>query len=117
MYQALTRDASENCIGHWYEAYPTLNRAVDGKYFTFELMPNGSEDGEHLVENLKAKAERITVRTSFRHDFSSDSYVAAFGNLYKIDRIGIDRSAMRGIAVSRVKYTLYLIQCSNPLGL
>lgn len=117
MYQALTRDPNENCIGYWYCAYPTLNRAVDAKYFTFELLPNASEEGEHLVENLKTSSERITVRTSFRYDFSSDSYVAAFGNLYKIERIGIDRKLPRGVAVPRSKYTLYLIQCSNPLGL
>ena len=117
MYQALTRDPGETCIGHWYSSYPTLNHAVDGKYLTFELLPDGSENGEHLVENLKTRSERITVRTSFRYDFSSDSYIAALGNLYKIERIGVERKLFRGINVPRVKYTLYLIQCSNPLGL
>ncbi len=117
MYQALTRDPNENCIGYWYDAYPTLNRAVDAKYLTFELLPGGSEEGEHLVENLKSRSERISIRTSFRYDFSSDSYISALGNLYKIERIGVERKLLRGVSVPRVKYTLHLLQCSNPLGL
>ena len=117
MYQSLTRDPNETCAGHWYRSYPTIENTTKGEYFTFELLPDGIRESAHLVDNLKATDERIIVRTSFRYDFSADSYVAAFGNLYKIDRINVERKIQRGVAVPRVKYALHLIQCANPLSL
>lgn len=117
MYQALIRDANENCIGNWYNKYPTIQQPVQAQQFTFEFIGDGSDESTHLIDNLKADLERMQIRTSFRYEWRSESYVAALGNLYKIERIGIERKMKRGVALPRVRYTLYLVRCSNPLGL
>ncbi|MBQ8357875.1 MAG: hypothetical protein IJX39_08740 [Clostridia bacterium] len=118
MFQALTPNQNENCVGRWYKKYPTLENSALGEFFRFELLPDESREDVHLVDNLKADDERMSVRTSYRHDFNGDQYVAAFGNLYKIERVSRERKFPRGVAVPRITCTLHLIRCaSNPLGL
>ena len=118
MFRALTRNSSETCAGYWYEKYPTLENSTKGEFFRFELLADETIDSTHLVENLKAEDERIAIRTEFRHDFQADQYIAAFGELYKIERVNRTRIILRGVAVPRVLYTLHLIRCAaNPLGL
>lgn len=117
MYQALTRNASETCEGNWYERYPTLENQAEGTFFTFELLPGDSNEEVHVIDNLINHDERIRIRTSFRLPFAADTYVAAFGNMYKVVRVDTDRKMMRGVLVPRVEHILSLIQCSNPLNL
>ena len=117
MYQALTRNTNETCAGNWYEKYPTLENQAEGVFFTFELLPGDSEEEAHVIDNLKNRDERIRVRTSFRLPFASETYVAAFGNMYKITRVDTDRKIMRGVLVPRLEHTLSLIRCANPLNL
>ena len=117
MYKALLREPSETCTGKWYKEYPTLENRARGMFFRFELLPGQSEESAHLVDNLKASDERMSIKTSWRFPFAADTYVAAFGNLYKVERVSAERKIQRGVAPHRVAYTLSLIRCSNPLGL
>ena len=117
MYKALIREPNEVCNGKWFEKYPTLENRARGEFFQFELLPGQTEESTHLVDNLKASDERMSIKTSWRFPFAAETYVAAFGNLYKIERVGTERKIRRGIAFHRVTYTLYLVRCSNPLGL
>ena len=117
MYQVLTRNTNETCAGNWYERYPTPENQAEGVFFTFELMPGDTNEEVHVIDNLMNHDERIRVRTSFRLPFAADTYVAAFGNMYKVVRVDTDRKMMRGVLVPRVEHILSLIQCSNPLNL
>ena len=118
MYQALTRDPAEVCGGNWYREYPTLENAASAQYFTFEVLGDVSREETHLVNNLKADEERMSISTSFRHPFAGEQYVAALGSLWKIERVNTVRTYKRGVVIPTVKTTLHLIRCaSNPLNL
>ena len=118
MFQALTGNPRATCTGNWYEVYPTLENRAAPHYFKFELLPMDSQECAHLVENLKTDDERMVIKTDYRHGFACDTFVAAFGNLYKIDRYTRERVMPRGVSVPRISYTLYLVKlASNPLEL
>lgn len=118
MYSALVKNPNETCAGMWYAVQPTLANRAEGKFFEFELLADETNENVHLVENLKGEEERMSISTSWRYPFSAEQYVTAFGEMYKIERIGKSRSYPRGIAVPRVTTVLYLVRCaSNPLGL
>ena len=117
MYQVLTRNTNETCSGRWYRAYPTLENQAVCEYFTFELLPEDTSEEVHVIDNLMNHDERIRIRTSFRLPFAPDTYIAAFGNMYKVVRLDTERKMMRGVLVPRVEHTLSLIKCANPLNL
>ena len=118
MFQSLIKNPREVCVGRWYVKYPTLQNSVTGKRFDFELLGDETNEHAHMIDNLKCEEEHISIRTSWRFDFASDHYVAAFGNLYKIERITRTRQISRGVAIPRISSTLFLIRCaSNPLDL
>lgn len=118
MYQALTRDPNETCGGNWYREYPTLENSASAQYFAFEVLSDSTREETHLVNNLKADEERMSIRTSFRYPFAGEEYVTALGSLWKIDKTNTSRIYKRGVAIPSVKTTLHLIRCaSNPLNL
>lgn len=117
MFQALIRDTKSTCSGKRYKVYPTLENKEICDFFTFELLENGTIDHAHLVENLMADDERISIRTTFRLDFLAEQYIAAFGNLYKIVSATVVKKYPRGVYVPHIEYVLNLIKVSNPLGL
>ena len=117
MFQALIRDTKSTCTGKRYKVYPTLENKELCDFFTFELLENGTIDHAHLVDNLMADDERISIRTVFRLEFLAEQYVAAFGNLYKITNATVSKKYPRGVYVPHVEYVLTMIKVSNPLGL
>jgi len=118
VYYALKKDPKETCGGSWYHSYPTLEKRAVGLFFHFELLPDDTHDRTMLVDNLSGEDERIRIRTTARYSFKPDTYVTAFGKLYRITGMTSTRGFARGISVPTVKTTLSLTGCaSNPLSL
>ena len=116
MVQALIKIPAEVCQGRFFEKYPTPAENMAGVYFAFEEL-QGSGEESHIVDNLRATDERLEIKTSWRLPFQTDCYVAAFGELWRILRVGTAREHRRGVSLPIIRTTLSLIKCaSNPFG-
>ena len=120
MYNHLKPHTGEYRWGRYFPFVPDLPVTEPGRPFRFAFV-SGNHTMDDLVANLEHSVSDVTITTKYDLNWSVDGSVAIGDKLYKIqDGITSEVIQDQSNALTksiRQKFTIRLMEISNPIGL